>query len=417
MGGTAQPRPAPVNRDVLTAPASPTVHVTPSQLPASGSFNVSGNMIVGPGGQQFVPYGVVVECLAEHTTDITKLCAGPASGVSAGALVRANTGAAIVTAAAQGWNANIIRFQVSQENLFSGPNGSVNPAYVDLVDSFVTQTNRLGMVATITLQEEDQHGYAYPTESSVLFWQYMASHYKSSPGVFFDLYNEPQLPTTVAGSEDNVWNIWQHGGNALSVQTGVHQVLGTTDIAYVGMQTLVNTVRAQGANNIVIAEGPHYDQDLTELTSHYLTGSNIAYGTEPNLASNKILPGNDRTMAEQYVRFGQYIKAVPIIPEAFLDNYGTRSCDPNSPTDVPALLQYLKSLDMGLIFYSLEPGLAIVGSNLSEPTSYGTATSIASSLCPTQGGNQQLVTNTIGPGAQFLAYFTANSQKALPIGP
>ncbi len=139
------------------------------------------------------------------------------------------------------------------------------------------------MVATITLQEEDQGGPAFPTASSTNFWKYMAAHYKNNPDVFFDLYNEPRLPAEAfgaSGSMSDVWNTWQNGGTALTSQ-GKGKT-GTTQVTYVGMQSLVNTIRAQGAENIIVAEGPNYDEDLSGITTHPLTGGNIAYGYEPN---------------------------------------------------------------------------------------------------------------------------------------
>lgn len=48
------------------------------------------------------------------------------------------------------------------------------------------------------------------------------------------------------------------------------------------------------------------------------------------------------------------------MPEAFLDNYGAATCDPHSPVDLPPLLNYLKSINMGLIFWTLDPGVGIV---------------------------------------------------------
>jgi hypothetical protein len=246
----------------------------------------------------------------------------------------------------------------------------------------------------------------------------MSNHFKDNPDVFFDLYNEPQLPPRAFGpngSWSDVWNVWQKGGTALTtldLENGSNPV-GTTNTNYIGMQSLVDTIRGEGANNIIIAEGPDWDQDLSQLPSHYLNGSNIAYGVEPNLHSDQIAGGNDRTAQDQYIRFGQFDKTVPIVPEAFLDNYGTSACDPNSPQDLPELLSYLKSLNMGLTFWSLTPGAAIVGTNLNDPSSYPSgATSIASSQCPLRGGSKNLSnTNTIGDGADIQAYYKANSDK------
>ena len=315
-----------------------------------GSFKVVGNQIIEPNGKQFVPYGVVVEC-AGMKAPKQNLCTGnDATG---------NKGTDMVNAAAKDWNMNILRFQVAQENLFNS-DGSVNNDYLNLIDGLVKQTNSLGMVATITLQEEEYSGPAFPTASATTFWQFMANHFKDNPDIFFDLYNEPRLTARAAGSTDNVWNIWQNGGSAFYATS--ENNVKTNKINYVGMQSLINTIRTQGAKNIVIAEGPNYDKDLSGVHTHQLTGGNVAYGVEPN-------PKENRTQTAAYKNFGQYIKTWPIVPEAFLDNYGSQSCDPNSPVDIPTLFSYLKSINMGLIFWSLNSGVGIVGKDLNHPTS------------------------------------------------
>ena len=139
-----------------------------------------------------------------------------------------------------------MRFQVAQEHLFK-KDGSINYSYLNLVDGLVKKTNSLGMVAIITLQEEHYDGPAFPTSTATAFWKFMARHYKNYPDVFFDLYNEPRLPANALESGSNVWNIWQNGGNAY-LSSGTK---GTTNkiVSYVGMQSLVNTIREQGAKN------------------------------------------------------------------------------------------------------------------------------------------------------------------------
>ena len=374
-----------------------------AETAASGTFHVAGNEIVSPNGSRFVPYGVVIECLSFRSALWNEPCGSQTS--------EGNTGSSIVTAAADNWDANVVRFQVAQENLFSGPGGSVNQAYVRLVDSMVDQANSLGMVAILTLQEENQNGYAEPTASSAEFWTYMAGQFKNNSAVFFDLFNEPALPASAfgpSGTTTQVWKVWRNGGSAGQVHTSNHALVTRPFIAYVGMQTLVNDIRAQGASNIIIAEGPNSDKDLSGLPTYGLDGSNIAYGVEPNLHG-------DFTQTQQYHRFGQYAASVPVVPEAFLDAVGSESCDPNSATDLPKLEAYLLSIHMGLIYWSLVPGVGIEGTNLNDPTSYPAGgASIASRQCPYLGGGTDTSpTNKIGPGADIRSYFRTNSVKAL----
>ncbi|HUD10328.1 MAG TPA: cellulase family glycosylhydrolase, partial [Candidatus Saccharimonadales bacterium] len=385
------------------------------------SFNVVGNKIMESNGTQFVPYGFVVPCAANFVqpSDVSSLCQSGSTE---------NSGSDILTAAAQDWHANIVRLQVSQENLFSETTndtcssnpGSVNQNYLKVVDGLVNEANSLGMVAIISLQEELAGGCAFPTSSSTAFWHYMANYYKNNPEVFFDLYNEPQLSVNATGGknttgEANLWNIWQNGGTAIT-QTDSAGISTTTPPAttnYVGMQTLIDTIRGQGASNIVIAEGNTKDHDLSGVPTHVLTGGNVAYGNEPNLNDG------DTTQAGQLKRFGQYAATWPIMPEAFLDQYGTEACDPNSATDIPELFSYLKSLNMGLISWSLSPGVDIQATSsdprgdLDLPTDYSAASARASNYsssdCPTVGGSDTSTSVTFGPGQLIQQYYTLNS--------
>src|SRR5438045_3345681 len=148
--------------------------------------------------------------------------------------------------------------------------------------------NILHMVVILTLEEEAYTGPSFPTQSAIPFWQFMANHYKNNPQVFFDLYNEPQF---TAASEDTIWNIWQKGGTVT--------LPGGNTQTFVGFQKLVDTIRGEGAHNIVIAESNRWDKDLTQLPTHYLTGSNIAYGVEVNLYT-----GDARTPQQWNTNFG-----------------------------------------------------------------------------------------------------------------
>jgi competence protein ComGC len=364
---------------------------SPTLSSRQASFVVERNKIIGPNGKQFTPYGVVIECPSMVMPE-QELCTGDD--------VTGNSGSAMVEAASKDWHMNIVRFQVAQEHLFHS-DGSVNTKYLNLINSLIKEANRLNMVAIITLQEEHYRGPAFPTASATTFWKFMSNQYKDNPDVFFDLYNEPRLSATAAGSVANMWNIWQNGGSA-SYSTG-DSYIGTNKINYVGMQSIINTIRSQGSNNIIIAESPNYDEDLSGVPTHQLTGGNIAYGVEPNLK-------HDTTQAEQYKTFGQYTKIWPIMPEAFLDNYGSNFCDPNSPVDLPKLLNYLKELKMGLIFWSLQPGTGIVGDNLNQPTSYPAgSTSIASPLCHFKGNSAEDPNTSIGDGAIIKSFYEANS--------
>ena len=342
-----------------------------------GSYQVVGTHVVDPNGNRFVPYGFVVECLAS----VSLTCAVPGARLPAPDLRE-------IQAAAVTWHSNIVRLQVSQEHLFD--QSPYDATYLAQVDAAVNEANSLGMIAIVSLQEEQYNGPVMPTATAVAFWNVVAAHYATNPMVFFDLYNEPRLTVAAAGGEDILWNIWRNGGT----------VGGVT---YVGMQTLLDTVRATGAQNIVMAEGNTFATALIGVPLWSLTGTNVVYGVKPVVAGSYVNP------SAWDAAFGAVSSKVAVFPQAFTDNLQSNSCQPNSPTIVPALLSYLGSIQLGLIDYSLSAGnAAVAGSNYLTPTSYPSSSISCAPGLPTDP------TNTVGDGQDLLNWYQANSHPAVP---
>ena len=92
----------------------------------------------------------------------------------------------------------------------------------------------------------------------------MVPMYSSDSGVWFDLFNEPDLGGNKAGSNQSLWAVWRNGGDG-----------------YVGMQELVNTIRPLAPNNIIVAEGLEKAETLMGLPGAALSDSNIVYAVHP----------------------------------------------------------------------------------------------------------------------------------------
>jgi hypothetical protein len=90
------------------------------------------------------------------------------------------------------------------------------------------------------------------TAQSVPFWSSVASTFKGNNSVIFDLFNEP-FPSRATGSETTGWQCWLNGGTCTGIGYSV-----------AGMQTLVNTVRATGASNVIMLGGIEFSNDLTQ---------------------------------------------------------------------------------------------------------------------------------------------------------
>jgi endoglucanase len=111
-----------------------------------------------------------------------------------------------------------------------------------------------------------------PDDHSVDFWASAAKEFANHPAVLFDLYNEPR---------DVSWQVWRDGGNLVETHkkaSGVKREYHTP-----GMQKLVDTCRAQGAKNVVVAEGLGWGFDLSGIVKGFALkdpgGNGVAYST------------------------------------------------------------------------------------------------------------------------------------------
>lgn len=76
------------------------------------------------------------------------------------------------------------------------------------------------------------------------FWTSVANTFKNNGSVIFELYNEPNSIS---------WSCWLNGGSSCS----------NPPFPIAGMQTLLNSVRATGATNLVVMGGLAWSNDLT----------------------------------------------------------------------------------------------------------------------------------------------------------
>lgn len=193
---------------------------------------------------------------------------------------------AAVKEAIEGWKANVIRLSVKEDFWYGKgaknmPQTDGGAAYRQLIDDVVNfAANRRAYVAI------DLHRFGYVKEEHLPFWTEVAEKYKNHPAVLFDIFNEPHGTT---------WEVWRNGGNIvkkpkkdkpndeaafLSEEEKRKNEMGTYSP---GMQKLVETVRATGAKNIIIAGGLDYAYDLSGIVEGYAlndpSGNGIMYAT------------------------------------------------------------------------------------------------------------------------------------------
>jgi endoglucanase len=158
------------------------------------------------------------------------------------------------------WHVNHIRLPLAQDRWFgkAPEQKDEGKAYRALVKEVVDLVASKGCYIILDLHWSDvgewgtnigQH--SMPDENSLAFWKDIAPVYANHPAVIYDLYNEPH---------DVTWDIWLNGGTV----TDRPNRRGTTPKTYqaVGMQKLLDTVRAAGAKNVVIAGGLNWAYDF-----------------------------------------------------------------------------------------------------------------------------------------------------------
>ena len=142
------------------------------------------------------------------------------------------------------WKANIIRLPVSDTFWFQ-TNTTAQDTYRQKVDAIINRAGELGIYVIL-----DFHKYGIPKPTATTFWIDAATRYGTRTHVLFGLYNEPH--STKNPDRALTWPLWKDG-----------------DSAGPGMQDLLETVRAQGADNIVLVGGPDYAYDLRGIMPGY----------------------------------------------------------------------------------------------------------------------------------------------------
>jgi hypothetical protein len=168
-----------------------------------------------------------------------------------------------VNVAIRDWHVNIIRLPLSQDRWFgkAPEQHDEGKAYRDLVREVVETctTQQCYIILDLHWSDVNEWGanigqHSMPDLNSVAFWKDFAPLYANNPGVLFDLYNEPH---------DVSWEVWLNGGEILDKPNGRNQV--AKNYTCVGMQTMLDTVRATGAKNVVIAGGLDWAYDFSGI--------------------------------------------------------------------------------------------------------------------------------------------------------
>ena len=166
------------------------------------------------------------------------------------------------------WNINSVRVPLNEDcwlgiNGFPANNHTAAQYQSDIVN-WVNLLNSNGLVVILDLHWNNS-GTNQATgqepmpdlDHAPAFWTSVANTFKNNSSVIFDLYNEPY-----PGFNTNTgtgWSCWKNGST--SPQSSPCADVG---FAVAGMQTLINTVRATGATNVLMLGGLAFSNDLSQ---------------------------------------------------------------------------------------------------------------------------------------------------------
>lgn len=103
-------------------------------------------------------------------------------------------------------------------------------------------------------------------DHSIDFWKSVATTFKDSPNVLFELFNEPFFYWMKSGSDP--WKVLRDGGTFTKYVTGsASQYTAEHTWQSAGMQQMLDAIRHTGATNVVLVGAPSWSQDLSQWMS------------------------------------------------------------------------------------------------------------------------------------------------------
>lgn len=371
-----------------------------------GSFRVVGSQVLKPDGTPYIPKGISIYGGLEDS-DYAENLPNIDAQIKASALY---------------WHTNTIRLQVAESNLLSGlkKGQPYNLKFMNELKREVDLARSLNQAVVINDQTEFTNNTSAPTAMTVKFWQIMSETFGNQPYIIFDLFNEPRLDSqTVRQSSfqsqlirrllvkriarsahkrhpqrsvnNTIWHVWKYGGT----------VNGTK---YVGMQTLVNQIRARGVDNLIWVEGLFWGQSLPP-NAYLLSGSNIEY------AYHHINLNHE----SDWSFIGRFASRRPVVDGEWSQYQSPwQECYAKAPKTVPQYLAYLKAHGIGLIAWSLQAGSLLKGNPHIIPANNNSPAdpkSVVRLQTPSRFIGKYRCNNQFGQGAGELIkhYFSQNN--------
>jgi hypothetical protein len=371
-------------RTALTAKAASTQVAS-----AATGLHVVGNRIEDGSGHVITPHGVdrmgsEYSCPSGNTFD------RPVDQASVNAML--------------GWGITIVRLPLNEDcwlGINGYPGGGLSTSqYHQALSSFVNLLNQNGMIVILDLHWNNSGGNQATGQEPMpdldhapAFWTSVANTFKGNSSVIFDLYNEPYTTS---------WSCWKNG----STSAGASPCNGV-GFAVAGMQTLVNTVRATGATNILMLGGLAYSNDLSGWLAnepsdpdHNLAASTHIYNFN---ACNNSSCWNSQ--------IAPVAASVPVIA----GELGENDC---ADTFINGLMSWLDQQGIGYLAWTWTPyncssTPALITSYTGTPTAFGQG--YKNHLLSLGSGSTPTPTPTAGGSGSYYKIVNRNSGQVLDI--
>ena len=265
------------------------------------------------------------------------------------------------------WRANAVRVPLNEHCWLGVDDGAPTPQivgepYRQAIAGYVDLLLANGLYVILELhwsapagQKADRLRPMPNTSYSVEFWTSVADRFKNDGRVMFDLYNEPIPNNNQDDASDDTarrsWECWRDGGTA-----SCDASLGAGDPASVmaasetvGMQALVNAVRATGATNVIVLSGIQFANTLWSNSSRNWLAYRPADPLANVVASVHVYPGNWCMDVACYEReIGPVAAQAPVVVAEF----GAAGCDDATVTWLGALMTWLDAKGLGYLAWT-----------------------------------------------------------------
>lgn len=273
------------------------------------------------------------------------------------------------------FGADSVRIQVAQPGMDPANTSFFSAAFRDEVLGAIRSARAAGLTVIVSVQDESQTGdpaadTALPSDATQRVWQTIAPAFATDRGVLFELFNEPHI-----GKQATVpfppadWTTWA-----------------------AAMNRTIQTVRSAGAQNVVIADGLQFAQQLSGAPVLDDPLHQVAYAAHPYS-----LVAGDQSSAVWDEKFGTFAATQPVIVTEWGIGY---YCDPDTPQATVDFLQYLQAHGIGMEAGAWDWASAGFGSAIYDFPAY--PAQVSSFLTPS-GTTSACRANASAPG--YLAGF------------